>query len=76
MKTEDEIRRHARDLGRAIDAECSCAAAGHAQECESGRMLMAAAMRALLWALGEEDTYQDMVDHIAAGVRRRAAGLN
>lgn len=76
MKTEDEIRRHARDLGRAIDAECSCAGAGHAGECESGRMLMAAAMRALLWALGEEDTYQDMVDHIAAGVRRRAAGLN
>ena len=76
MKTEGEIRRHARDLGRAINAECSCSDDGHAAECESGRMLMAAAMRALLWALGEEGTYQRVVDHMASELRRQDAAGN
>jgi hypothetical protein len=66
MKTEDEIRGHALDLLAGAEGECDCEGLGHDPvPCRTGRMLMGAVARALLWSLGEEESYQPMVDRVA-----------
>lgn len=63
MKTEREIRQFRDDHRKAMDVPCSCAATGHAYECEAGRMMGVGALAALSWLLDEEPAFQAVVDN-------------
>ena len=69
MRNERVIRSHIDDLDRCATEECSHrhACSREAAECEAGRLLMAAAARALRWALGGEPDYDRAVEECAAG---------
>ena len=73
MRDERVIRSHIADLQRHAAAPCPHRHACPLDEaqCEAGRLLMAAAARALSWALGGEPDYDRVVEEAAAGRDRR-----
>ena len=53
MQTEDKIRAYRNALARGVDAPCSCAASGHAIECELGRIVLNDVINTLGWVLDD-----------------------
>jgi hypothetical protein len=72
VKSEKEIRSHVADLTRVASGPCPHRHRSDDEEaeCEAGRLMMAASLRALLWALGDEPDYDHTVEAMAAGARR------
>ncbi len=67
MKTEDEIRRHLRDLTLLKGQPCDCAGTEHEMECAIGGSMMNAVAVVLRWVLGEHESYESTVTRFRRG---------
>jgi hypothetical protein len=77
MRTEKEIRQYRDDLRVATSLPCNCDRTGHGQECYEGGLMAKAVIRALSWAIGEDDGFQDVVDycHMHVSIAKAGSGI-
>lgn len=68
MKSKADILAHVNNLRVAINMPCECEGTAHAEQCIRGMYMMKAVIQTLLWAVGDNEGMQPMIDKMAKDV--------